>query len=214
MPCFVDEGSRARVRVLLCGRSNGVGGEKMLRAGGDRDREGRSSALHAPHLHIAAVQPGEFLDESQSNAGPFVGTPTGAFDAMKPLEKARKLVLRDPRSRVLDRQGDVPAGRLAQPHRDVALEGELEGVREQVEDDLLPHVAVDKDRFVERRAIDDQLQPGGLDRRAEVARQFGREGRKVGRLIARRHAPGLDAGEIQERVDQFQQPQGVAIGHF
>ena len=45
-----------------------------------------------------------------------------------------------------------PVGRGCDTDRDLALERELEGVREQIEDDLLPHVAVDIDRLRQRRA--------------------------------------------------------------
>ena len=37
-----------------------------------------------------------------------------------------------------------------QPHGDLALEGELERVRQQVEHDLLPHLAIDVDRLAAR----------------------------------------------------------------
>ena len=47
----------------------------------------------------------------------------------------------------------------SQRNLDLALEGELEGVGEEVQHDLLPHLAVDVDRLRERRAIDDQLSP-------------------------------------------------------
>ena len=59
---------------------------------------------------------------------------------------------------------------------------ELERVREQVEDDLLPHVAIDVDRL--RQAAGNRrssCEPGAFDRRAEVAGQFGGERGEVGR---------------------------------
>ena len=55
----------------------------------------------------------------------------------------------------------------------------------------------------ERRAVDDELQPGLLDRRAEHARELRGEGRKVGRLVGRLDAAGLDAREIEQRVDEL-----------
>ena len=44
------------------------------------------------------------------------------------------------------------ATEFAQRHADLALEGELERVGEQVENDLLPHVAIDIGGLTERRA--------------------------------------------------------------
>ena len=35
--------------------------------------------------------------------------------------------------------------------------------------------------------------------------------RQIGRLVARLDAPGLDAGEVEQRVDELQQPQAVAV---
>jgi len=51
----------------------------------------------------------------------------------------------------------------------VAAKGELEGVRQQVEDDLLPHAQVDVDGFWEGRALDPQCHTGLLERRSELA---------------------------------------------
>ena len=70
---------------------------------------------------------------------------------------------------------------LPQRYLDLSLKGELEGVGDQVENDLLPHLAIHVDRFAERRAIDHQLHPRPLDRRPENAGEFCREqGRSVG----------------------------------
>ena len=52
-----------------------------------------------------------------------------------------------------------------------ALERELQRVREQVQDDLGPHLAVDVDGLGQRRAVDLERQPGALDRRLEHARR-------------------------------------------
>jgi hypothetical protein len=69
---------------------------------------------------------------------------------MKAFEQARQLVLRHADAGVRDAQQRAFAiARQAQ--RDAAFERELERVREQVEDDLLPHVAVDE-RRARRRA--------------------------------------------------------------
>ena len=95
---------------------------------------------------------------------------------------------------------------------DAAFERELERIREQVEDDLLPHVAVHVDRLRQRIALDHERQPGFLDRRSEDAGELGGERREIRGFVAGVDASGLDAREIQQRVDQLQQPLPVPMG--
>src|SRR5579872_1776363 len=97
-----------------------------------------------------------------------------------------------------------------QTHFDGALQSELEGVRHEVEDDLLPHVAVDVDRLLRGRAIHLQREAGPLARRAEAAGELPREHAEIDWLEARAHAPRLETGEVQQGVDELQQPQAVA----
>ena len=78
----------------------------------------------------------------------------------------------------------------------------LEGIGEEVEYELLPHLAVDVDRLGQGRAIDRQHQARLLNCRAEDAGQFRRMRGQVGRLIAGLDAAGLETGEVQQRVDQ------------
>jgi hypothetical protein len=94
--------------------------------------------------------------------------------------------------------------------RDRAVERELEGVRQQVEDDLLPHLAIDVDRLGSggqsttssgRRA----RSPSG---RRSPDRRSARRGRSARNACG---AAGLDAREVEQRVDQLQQPQLVAV---
>ena len=100
-------------------------------------------------------------------------------------------------------------------HRDRALEGELEGIRQQIEDDLLPHLAVDVDRGsaagdIRRsacrpaRSVADR---NALARSAVSAAE-------VGRFEPRAHPSGFDAREIQQRVHQLEQPQLVAVNRL
>ena len=166
----------------------------------------------ALHRDRAAVQLHQFLHQRQADAAALVGAAARAFDAVETLEQtaaAPSPGMPVPVSRTVSFDASPS---VAQRHVDLTLEGELEGVGEQVEDDLLPHVAVDIDRLGQRRAVDDEPQPGPLDGRAEDARQFGGQGRQIGRLVSRLDAAGLDAREIQQRVDQLQQAQPVAVG--
>jgi hypothetical protein len=73
--------------------------------------------------------------------------------------------------------GDYRIGVIAvYPDDDGALEGELQRIGEQVEHHLLPHLAVQIHRLVERRAVHCEGQAGPVDRRPEDAGQFGGDG--------------------------------------
>ena len=96
------------------------------------------------------MQLDQFLDQRQTDAGALVGARLRAFDAMKTLEQARQLVRRRrrcPCPRPRARRG--PSSRCSVTDT-LACERELERIRQQVEDDLLPHLAVDMHRL--RRA--------------------------------------------------------------
>ena len=97
---------------------------------------------------------------------------------------------------------------------DFALEGELERVRQQIEDDLLPLRAIDADRLGKRRAVDDELHPGAFDERVERARELGRQRGQIGRLERELQAPRLDAGEIEQAVHQPQQPHAASMNRL
>jgi hypothetical protein len=132
---------------------------------------------------------------------------------VEPLEQVGHLPDRDARPGVADGQLHRTAGG-PQTDRDLPLERELEGVRQEVQDDVLPHVPVHVDRLGKRGAVHDQPQAGLLARGAEVAGQVRRQGGQVGRLIRRLGAARLDAGEVQEGVDELEQAESVAVGRL
>ena len=75
----------------------------------------------------------------------------------------------------------APLGSAEMRDADLAIKGGFEGVGEEVENDLLPHVAVYVDGFGERRAIDDELEPGTFNGGAEDAGELGGKDGEVGR---------------------------------
>ena len=86
-----------------------------------------------------------------------------ALDAVEPLEDARQLVGRDADAGVADRERNV-APACAQRDLDARPRSvNLNAFESEVEDDLLPHLAVDVDRLGERRAVDGEREPGPLD---------------------------------------------------
>ena len=92
------------------------------------------------------MQPGEFLDQREPDAGAFMGAAVLALDPLKALEQPGHLAFADSDSGVSHAQFYRP-GTAARPERlRFAFEGVLESVGDQIEDDLLPHLAVDKGR--------------------------------------------------------------------
>jgi len=69
-------------------------------------------------------------------------------------------------------------------NRDLALEREFEGFRQQVEHDLFPHLPIDLDRLVQILALDVEAQSAALGRRAESAGQVASECRLSRFIIA------------------------------
>jgi len=110
-------------------------------------REGAPLPHHARRAERSAVELHELARERQADSGPFVCARFDPFHAVEPLEHARKVFGGDSRSGVPDRELR-PAVHLPQPDLDPSFERELERVREEVEDDLLPHVAIDVDGFL------------------------------------------------------------------
>ena len=135
-------------------RAERVGGQ-VRSAERQADGEGGARAFGAVGGDGAAVQPHQLLHQGQPDTAALVGSRSGGLDAVEPLEQPRHLRGRHPDAGVGD--GDHGVGVLTcDPHGDGAVEGELQGVGQQVEDHLLPHVAVEVDGFVQRRAVHDR----------------------------------------------------------
>ena len=168
------------------------------------DREGGALPLDAVDVDRPAVQSDQFLDQGQADPAALVGARPRVLDPVKPFEQTRNFVGGDSDTGV----GDDDRGLItfsAYPHRDCAVERELQCVRQQVEQHLLPHVRVDIDRLVQRCAVHDQRQTRPLDGGPEDAGKLGSEHTEIDWLVTDLGAAGFDSGEIQQRVDQFAQ---------
>src|SRR5256714_9701206 len=152
----------------------------------------------------------ELLHERQSNASTFMRAGLRALDAVKALEQLRDFIGWDAHSAVLDGQLSR-AIEPGQANGDATLEGVLERVRKKVQDDLCPHLAIYVQRFGKAWAVKRQREARTLHRGAEGIGEVNGKSRKVGRLVVRLHAAPFNACEVQQRVDQFQEPQGVAL---
>ena len=156
------------------------------------------------------MQLDELIDEREPDARSLVTPSLRGLDPVEALEHARQFLGRNAAAAVLNfENGVIP--RRVDADRDAALQRELERVGEQVEDDLLPHLAVDEDRRGKLPAFHGEGQSGLLHDRSEGARQIRRDRAEVDGLEFRPHASRLDAREVEQRVDQFQQPQAVAM---
>src|SRR5262249_8949774 len=110
------------------------------------------------------MKPDQLADERQADAASLVGARLKARDSMEALEQLRYLFLRNADARIAHLENGVVLVR-AQANRDASLERVLERVRKKVQNDLLPHVAVDRDRRAQVGAVEVELEPGTLDRR-------------------------------------------------
>ena len=100
---------------------------------------------------------------------------------------------------------------FAQTNRKLALERELEGVRDEVEYDLLPVRAIDVDRFGKRWTVHDELHPGRFDQRLERPGESGGEDGQVCRLERGPEATRLDARKVEQAVDEAQEPERASV---
>ena len=185
----------------------------MRRADRETHGEHRSFSEDAGDVDGAAVDGDQLADQGQADAGTLVGARRRPFDAVKSIEDVVEIVRRDADPGVSHAELDVSVGRRHR-HPDRALERELERVRQQIEDDLFPHLAVDVDRARQRRTVDHQLQPCPFGGRSERAGEIGGQRRQIRRFERGGHASGFDARKVQQGVHELEQPQLVAMNRF
>ena len=179
----------------------------------DRHRHRGAHTGLAGRADLAVVQPDELAHQRQADAAALAGARAGALDAVEALEQARQLVGGHPDTGVLDVQDRGVGGGL-HAHRDPPGGGELQGVGEQVEHDLLPRVPVEQDRSAHRRAVDDVVEARARHRGREHRRELrgGRaevDGHGVGLAAA-----GLEPREVEQAVDHPPEALPVAVHHL
>jgi hypothetical protein len=136
--------------------------------GAERDRHGesRAAANFAFSSNRSAVKLHDLLDEGQPDAGAFEASSLRSFDPVKSIEQFGQFRRRNAGPGVSDRQLRGSAD-LTKFDLDRAFEREFEGVGKKVEDNLLPHVAIDEDRLRKGWRVDVKLQPGSVGRGPE-----------------------------------------------
>src|ERR1700756_1507494 len=137
----------------------------------------------------------------------------GIRHSMEPLKQARNCLGRYAYSHVSNSQFCEVSNSMYADF-DFSIECELEGVGDQVKDDLLPHVAVNINWLTQARAIRHQPQTCFIRSGSEHTRQLRRETRQVCGLINGFDPPCLDAGKVQQSIHQPQQPRTIAICQF
>src|ERR1700733_108256 len=133
---------------------------------------------------------------------------------MEALEQARHFFERYPSAGVSHGEfGHRATVRRLQTHYDLAFEGELKSVRDEVEHYLLPHIAIDEYGMRQRRAIDDQIESRFFGGGTKARRKIGGEGGDVRGFVAGLHAAGFYARKIEQTVNQLEQSEPVSVGH-
>ena len=179
-------------------------------------RQTHDEARALPRSTLQADLPAQYLDQLASDGQPQPGTAKapagGAVDLLEGLEDALMLRWVDADAAVANDELQGLA-LLVQRHRRVAdgqlhlaMLGELEGVGQQVAQDLLqaPTVTVDHLRHA-RLQMGQQAQALDLGHRAQAGVQLHQQVMDIQRLQLELHAPGLDLGQVEHVVDQLQQ---------
>ena len=125
---------------------------------------------------------------------------------MEPVEDLRHRVRGDAGAGVADGQPEVLVFGT-QRDLDLAGQGELHRVGQQVEHDVFPHRRVDQRGCRQRRAVDAEPQPRLFDRGAEHAGEVGGIAGDFDRPRIGVQAPCLRLCRQQQRVDQPRQAQ-------
>ena len=174
-----------------------------------QQRERAALAGRARDADLAAEQPRDLAADVEAEARAAVLARRRAVGLLEGLEDQRELLVGDPDAGVGDREREDPVpARPARHDRepDLAVVGELHGVRQEVAQDLLEALLVGDDRGRQRRvAVDREAQALLLGERAEralhvVAQVDQRELAEVEVHLAR-----LDLGQVEDVVDQREQ---------
>ena len=195
-----------------------------------RERQVQRERAALPRLaldaDLAAEEARELAADRQAEPCSAVATRGGAVGLLEGLEDELLLVLRDAEAGVLDRECDHVFGRIRERRRrvslsrrrqvdvkrDAALVGELEGIAEQVTENLQDALAVgfqrDGDVGVDVEVeVDLLLGRHRLEGRLELLRDV-RE-RNVGRVDL--DLAGLDLRQVEHLVDQVEEVRACAV---
>ena len=140
-----------------------------------------------------------------------MGTAHRTGDTIEAVEKLRQRFRRNAGTGIRDQQFGACVYR-AQLDAYFALQRVLECVRQQIQDDLFPHLPIDKVRFRKGVTRDGKANARALHGGTKDTRQLLRQGGKIGRHEMRLRASCLNTREIEQGIDEPQQPQRIAVG--
>ena len=156
-------------------------------------------------LRLAAVHRRQRLDERKPQPRAFLRAHMGAFGLFERLAQPLQIVLGDADAAVGDRDGDAHVAALDAQIDPAAARRELDGVGEQVDEDLLNRALVGEDvaAFARHRHGErDALAVGGD---LHEAQRLAGDVLQIERLLAEIELAGLDLRHVENAVDEFEQ---------
>jgi hypothetical protein len=168
-----------------------------------RHRHDRAAADFALDRELAAVHFRQRLGERQAKARAVIVARELFFDLLERARQTRQMFGRDAAAGIDDAQRK-PRRAAARMHHDRALIGELHGVREQVQQDLLHRAVVGLD-LREFFRVDDDGEALLLGLALGEAHGLIDRDARIERARRQRQLVGLDLGHVENVVDQIEQ---------
>ncbi|MCY1443422.1 hypothetical protein D9M71_598350 [compost metagenome] len=156
----------------------------------------------AVDIDLASEQMRQVTGDRQPQASATITAIAGAIDLVEGAEDRLLLIGRNADAGVTDCEHDTAASLEADVHADLATLGELDGVGQQVLEDLLQALTVgeQRDRYL-RLDLDLEGQPLVAGKRLEHAAQAFDQALDLGGLGPYFELAGLDLGDIENVVD-------------
>ena len=193
---------------------NGLAGRLGVREPGGEPKRA-ALARHAVQAGLAAHQASQVAGQREPEARAAMAARGGIVGLLERREQSCLMLRSDARSGVLHLETHMQASQVlgqqfaTQPYP--ALLGELDGVREQVDQRLRQSSRVAAQAIGQMADVQDHLQPLVVGQAADhfhrARYQFVE--REVG--VLQRHLAGLDLGQVEDVVDDLQQVLGGAI---
>ena len=200
--------------------------------GGDRlEREGQREGRACPRAvrlgpEIAAVSFGEFARDVEAEAHPALGVGVAHnffVRAMETLEDRLQLVVRDTKSLIAHAHECRARAAVGIPHRpgghrpvradrhgDRATIGRVANrIRQQIDDDLLDAIAIPLTAHRGRLGHHGEQVTRGEVR--ELIGGLAHQGHEIEGLGAELELPGVEARDVEQRIDQFGHPARLVV---
>ncbi len=176
--------------------------------------EAAASSSQVARGQRTAVGLDDLAADGQPQPGPAaLAAASGLVDLIEPLEDARQFIRRDSGSVILDVDGDPAGGAFGANGHALTAGGVLDGVVQQVGEDLRQAIAVADNRWQRRQGVvkDNSLIGGAqAEPLANGANQCG----DIYRLPFEAHLSGIQPGQVEQIDDQPPQPVGLVVDHL